>query len=47
MDVDGNPLIIGPFWQKALFFGLECAAYAHITLTCLWPRNVMDAAFCR
>jgi hypothetical protein len=47
VDADGNPLLIGLFWQKAFFFGLEYAACAHITPTCLWHQNVKDAAFCR
>ena len=36
VDADGNPLLIGPIWQKALFFGLESAACARLTPTCLW-----------
>jgi hypothetical protein len=46
VDADGDPLSIVPFWQKALFFGLESAAYPRLTPTCLWHRNVKDAAFC-
>jgi len=47
VDADGNPLRIGPFWQKALFFGLEGSAYTRLTQACLWHRNIKDAAFCR
>jgi hypothetical protein len=47
MDADGNPLLIGLIWQKALFFGLESAVCTRLTPANLWHRNVKDAAFCR
>jgi len=40
VDADGNPLSIGPVWQKALFFGLECAACTRLIPTRPWHRNV-------
>ena len=46
MDADGNPLSIGSFWQKALFFGQEFAACSRLTPAPLWHKNVKNAAFC-
>jgi len=31
VDADGNPLLIGPFWKKELFFGLEGSACSRLT----------------
>ena len=47
VDADGNPLLQVLFWQKAVFFGRESATRPRLTPTCLWHRNVKDAAFCR
>ena len=36
-----------PFWQKALFFGLESVACTRLTPIHAWHGIVKDAAFCR
>jgi len=46
VDADGNPLLAGSFWQKALFFGLESVACPRLPSACLLHRNGKDAAFC-
>ena len=47
VDADDNPLLKSLCLQKVLFFGPESAAGPRFPPTCLWHRNVKDAAFCR